>query len=287
MAKNTGLGRGLSAILDDVEDAYRQSVGDEESSVLVKDIALEDIVPNPYQPRKYFDEEALKDLSDSILKHGLLQPIVVIKKDHNYIIIAGERRFRASKLANLPTIKAIVADIESQNMRELALIENIQRENLNPLELANSYKELIEEHNITQEELSDMIKKSRSQISNTIRLLNLSEYTQDLLKNSKISQGHARVLVGLEEDKQKIIADTIIGQKLSVRDCEELVRNINKPQDHTEERLKSEPNYENIALKDLTKKLKDIGFNAKKSGDRLIINMKKDTDIENFLSFFE
>ena len=132
MAKKSGLGRGLSAILDDVEDAYKQDFAENSSSV--KEINLRDIIPNPYQPRKVFDDEALKELSTSILTHGLLQPIVVVVKDEGYMLIAGERRLRASKLAGLDTIKAIVTDFAEDNLRELALLENIQRENLNPLE---------------------------------------------------------------------------------------------------------------------------------------------------------
>ena len=151
---------------------------------------------------------------------------MVIEKENGYLLIAGERRLRAHKLAKLPTIKAIIADadIDEFRMRELALIENIQRENLNAIELANSYAELIEVHNITHDELSSIVHKSRSQITNTMRLLGLSAYAKDKLSTGKISQGHAKVLVGLDEKMQKIIIDSIIGQKLSVRDAENMVK---------------------------------------------------------------
>lgn len=225
MAKKGGLGRGLGAILEDVELAYKAELS-EGNSDIVKDIDLDLIVENPYQPRKTFDETALKELSESIKRHGLIQPIIVIKKDGGYMLIAGERRFRATKLLGESKIKAIVADIESQSLRELALIENIQREDLNPIELANSYKELIDEYKITQDALANIIHKSRVQITNTMRLLSLSAATQEYIKEGKLTQGHAKVIVGLEPSDEKMAVDTIIGQRLSVRETENLVKNL-------------------------------------------------------------
>ena len=193
---------------------------------MVKDIDLDLIVENPYQPRKNFDETALRELSESIKRHGLIQPIIVIEKDGGYMLIAGERRFRATKMLGESKIKAIVADIESQSLRELALIENIQREDLNPIELANSYKELIDEYKITQDGLANIIHKSRVQITNTMRLLSLSAVTQEYIKEGKLTQGHAKVIVGLEPNDEKTAVDTIIGQRLSVRETENLVKNL-------------------------------------------------------------
>lgn len=175
MAKKGGLGRGLSAILEDVEQAYSKEIANLNDSEIVEEINIDEILPNPYQPRTHFDEEALKELSASIKRHGLIQPIIVIKKDDGYMLIAGERRYRATKMLGASKIKAIIADIKSQNLRELALIENIQRENLNPIELAKSYKELINEYKITQDGLANIIHKSRTQITNTMRLLLLSD----------------------------------------------------------------------------------------------------------------
>ena len=268
MAKNR-LGRGLSSILDDVEDAYRKDV--EEDASIVKEIELDRLVPNIHQPRKHFDPTALKDLSDSILKHGLLQPIVVVERADGYMIIAGERRYRATKLANKKTIEAIVTNYESKNLRELALIENIQRENLSPLELAQSYKELIDEYKITQEELSDIIYKSRSQITNTLRLLSLRPYTQDLLNRGKITQGHAKVLVGLDEKTEVMIADTIVGQKLSVRDSEDLIKSIKGSPAGEPSAPKVNKEIKNI--KNIIDKLSTLGFSSKKSGNKLVINL--------------
>ena len=225
MAKKGGLGRGLEAILGDVELAYKAELN-EGNSDMVKDIDLDLIVENPYQPRKNFDETALRELSESIKRHGLIQPIIVIKKDGGYMLIAGERRFRATKLLGESKIKAIVADIESQSLRELALIENIQREDLNPIELANSYKELIDEYKITQDGLANIIHKSRVQITNTMRLLSLSAVTQEYIKEGKLTQGHAKVIVGLDPNDEKTAVDTIIGQRLSVRETENLVKNL-------------------------------------------------------------
>ena len=225
MAKKGGLGRGLEAILGDVELAYKAELN-EGNSDMVKDIDLDLIVENPYQPRKNFDETALRELSESIKRHGLIQPIIVIEKDGGYMLIAGERRFRATKLLGESRIKAIVADIESQSLRELALIENIQREDLNPIELANSYKELIDEYKITQDGLANIIHKSRVQITNTMRLLSLSAVTQEYIKEGKLTQGHAKVIVGLEPNDEKTAVDTIIGQRLSVRETENLVKNL-------------------------------------------------------------
>ena len=224
MAKRS-LGRGLGAILEDVELAYKAELN-EGNSDIVKDIDLDLIVENPYQPRKNFDETALRELSESIKRHGLIQPIIVIEKDGGYMLIAGERRFRATKLLGESKIKAIVADIESQSLRELALIENIQREDLNPIELANSYKELIDEYKITQDGLANIIHKSRVQITNTMRLLSLSAVTQEYIKEGKLTQGHAKVIVGLDPSDEKTAVDTIIGQRLSMRETENLVKNI-------------------------------------------------------------
>lgn len=226
------LGRGLGEILTEVEEAYEKDLKDIDSFELeargakIDELPLESITANPFQPRKHFDEEALEELSQSILAHGLLQPIVVIEKEDGYLLIAGERRLRAHKRAKLTHIKAIIAnvDIDEIKLRELALIENIQRENLNAIELAKSYSELLDVHSITHDELSSVVHKSRSQITNTMRLLSLSPYVQEQLIEDKITQGHAKVLVGLDEEKQKIIIDSVIGQKLSVRDTENMVK---------------------------------------------------------------
>jgi len=279
MCAKKALGRGLSAIIDDVENAYRQDLDD--SSELIREIEIDLISPNPYQPRTYFSEDALNELSQSIKKHGLLQPIIVIKKDGNFVLIAGERRLRATKIAGFKTIKAIIADIESKNLRELALIENIQREDLNPIELAISYKELIEEYEITQEGLSSIIHKSRTQITNTIRLLSLSDKTKKLLSNGRLSQGHAKIIVGLSSIDEENIVNTILGQKLSVRDTEILVKKIKSNNNSNQiKKKKLIPFQDN--LKSIKIKLNEIGFKSKIGTNSITVILDDKEKIDKF-----
>jgi len=282
------LGRGLGEILTEVEEAYEKDLRDIDSFELeakgakIDELPVESISANPFQPRKHFDEEALRELSQSITEHGLLQPIVVIEKEDGYLLIAGERRLRAHKLAKFTHIKAIIAsvDIDEVKLRELALIENIQRENLNAIELANSYSELIDVHNITHDELSSIVHKSRSQITNTMRLLSLSPYVQDQLVEGKISQGHAKVLVGLDEKKQKIVIDSIIGQKLSVRDTENMVKKykVNVPT--------SAPKApkEGLLEKYTDVLAEALPFKHKLKAKSIEISFEDDKEVENFLA---
>jgi len=283
------LGRGLGDILSEVEEAYEKDLNSIEEFELqaqgarVEELPIDQIAPNPFQPRKHFDEAALEELSRSIKEHGLLQPIVVIEKGEGYLLVAGERRLRAHKLAKLSSIKAIIANVQIDDLRlrELALIENIQRENLNAIELANSYAELIEVHNITHEELSKIVHKSRSQITNTMRLLSLGEYAKSRLIQGKITQGHAKMLVGLEPKRQKVIVDSIIGQKLSVRDVERLVKGAdatpNKPS-KTERSL----------LAGYAEQIDEtLPFKHKIKKKSIEIHFENAQEIENFLSFLK
>ncbi|GAA8122227.1 ParB/RepB/Spo0J family partition protein [Helicobacter pylori] len=224
MAKNKVLGRGLADIFPEINEVYEQGLYERANRVV--ELGIDEVMPNPYQPRKVFSEDSLEELAQSIKEHGLLQPVLVVSENGRYHLIAGERRLRASKLAKMPTIKAIVVDIEQEKMREVALIENIQREDLNPLELARSYKELLESYQMTQEELSKIVKKSRAHVANIMRLLTLSSKVQNALLEEKITSGHAKVLVGLDEEKQELILNSIIGQKLSVRQTEDLARDF-------------------------------------------------------------
>ena len=277
------LGRGLSAIIEDVEEAYKQDI--EQAKDLVREIDIERITPNPYQPRTHFNEVALKELSESIKRHGLLQPIIVVAKDDAYMLLAGERRLRASKLAGLTKIKAIVADIESKNLRELALIENIQREDLNPVELAIAYKELIEEYKITQEGLSEIIHKSRTQITNTIRLLSLSEQTKKYLSEGILSQGHAKVLVGLDSKDEATIVNTILGQKLSVREAEALIKKLK----NGEETVVAAKSVRSVPeeLQTLQKRLDELGFKAVAKNNSITIHFNNGKAIDTFFEFLK
>lgn len=250
MAKKGGLGRGLNSILLDVENSFSKEL---ENSVL--EIEISQISPNSFQPRKIFDENALKELSESIKAHGLLQPIIVTQKEDGYMLIAGERRLRATKLLGQSKIRAIVVDFADKNLRELALIENIQREDLNPIELANSYKELINEYKITQEELGNIVKKSRPVITNTMRLLNLSDFTQQALIDGKISVGHAKVMLGFDKKDEKELLNTIIGQKLTANDTEKLVKQM-KNRDNAPSKFTNDTEFQVEILK-LKKILQD------------------------------
>jgi len=283
------LGRGLGAILEEVSQAYDSEIGTAQISPpdQIRNIDIDEITPNPYQPRKHFEAEALQELSDSIKDHGLLQPIVVIEKDDGYLLVAGERRLRAHKLAGIATIKAVVAnvDIDEVKLRELALIENIQRENLNAMELAHSYDELIKVYSITHDELSIVVHKSRSQITNTLRLLALSEYVQKKLTDGLISQGHAKILVGFNEAEQQLLVDTIVGQKLSVREVELVA----KKRKESKLSVAKSPKKEEIFFINSYKKMiaKRLPFSFKVKSNAIEINFKNSSEIENFLKMLQ
>ena len=225
--KNSGLGRGLDAIFLDNSLAEENT----QSGDNVTGLKISLIDPKRDQPRKYFDKEALEELAASIAEHGLLQPILVREYgEGRYQIIAGERRFRASKLAGLTEIPALVVEKDDATAAQLALIENIQREDLNPLEEAMAYKALAEEYHMTQEELSQKIGKSRSAIANTIRLLDLPDEILTLVASGELSAGHARTLLGANDrDNMILLAQKAVEEDLSVRVLEELVKKFNKP----------------------------------------------------------
>lgn len=279
--KKLAIGRGLGAILSETAEAYEQNLSDNSSLVLELDVDI--IKPNPYQPRKVFNPQSLKELSESIQEHGLLQPIVVYDNgDGDYMLIAGERRLRASKLAGISNIKAIVAEIDLKKLRELAIIENIQREELNAIELALSYQELLEEYELTHEELSKRISKSRTQITNTLRLLQLDDEIKTMLIEGKITQGHAKMLVTLEDKEQKVVADSIVGQKLNVRDTEILVKKI-KNENALDKKHQKQPLLNAELLHDLQTKLKTLNFHAQITSSRLTINFKNDSEVLRLL----
>ncbi len=285
------LGKGLGAILQEVGDAYANEMAsaDELRSSdmegLVADIDIDIIDPNPYQPRKYFDEEKLQELAESIENYGLLQPVVVIKNSDRYILVAGERRLRAHKLIDAEQIKAIVADVDFDEirMRELALIENIQRENLNPVELAQSYQELITVHKITHDELSRIVHKSRSQITNTIRLLALNSYAKDALVSEKITQGHAKILVGMDDGAQRIVVDTIIGQKLSVRETEGLVKS-SKKRETTKEISKNSFKIDTLSKKEISE---NLSFKHKIKQASVEIVLQNEDELIEFIRYIK
>jgi ParB family chromosome partitioning protein len=275
--KTQRLGRGLDALLGEMDEAY-ENEGSQHDMVL--EIALTDIRPNPFQPRKVFEESTLIELANSIKEDGLIQPIVVTEDIDGYVLIAGERRFRASKLAKLKEIRAIVLNSDEQKMRQFALVENIQREELNSIELADAYSELIKLHDLTHDELASMVHKSRTHITNTLRLLQLSVKTQKMLLEKKISAGHAKVLVGLDDKEQQLIVNSIIGQKLSVREVEAMIksnRTTNKPLVIQKE----EVSYD---FKNLKNRLQYFGLKSKTSKKTLTIEFSSEEEIQDFLS---
>ncbi len=280
------LGRGLGELLGEVETAYGKSAGNSNNGVKKIEVSL--IKPNPNQPRKIFDEEKLQELSASIKEHGLLQPIVVVEdEDGTYTLIAGERRLRAHKLANIEEIKAIIVDKDEFKLRELALIENIQRDDLNIIELAFCYAQLLNEHNITHEELSKKVFKSRTSITNTLRLLQLSSYVQQFLATDKISAGHAKMMIGLTAEEQKKICDTIIGQKLSVRETEKLIKDL-KEKDSPKLKKEKVTNSYNISnLKSFAEFLKNDKIKAKIDKNSIKIEFNSQEDIDKISSYFK
>jgi ParB family transcriptional regulator, chromosome partitioning protein len=230
--KKKALGRGLSALLSDtpteekLEVDISSPVSSSPSTGSINEIAVEYIEVNPFQPRQHFDQEALKELSESIKVHGIIQPITVRRLAHNqYQLISGERRFQASKLAGLTAIPAYVRSANDQQMLEMALIENIQRENLNPIEIALSYQRLISECNLKQDELGDRVGKNRSTVTNYLRLLKLPPDIQIALRDNQVSMGHARAIINVDNtDSQLYLFKKMIAEDLSVRKVEELAR---------------------------------------------------------------
>jgi len=225
MTKKRALGIGLAALIED--DMEERIIEQHASGVYHLDINL--VEPNPDQPRKYFEEEPLKELSESIKLYGIIQPLIVIKKDKLYEIIAGERRWRAAKMAGLKEVPAIIKDFSLEEILEVSLIENIQRENLNSIEEALAYRKLMNGFNLTQEDIATKVSKSRSAVANTLRLLNLDERVQKMIIDDLLSSGHARALLTFDdEDSQYDVATEILDKKLNVRDTEKLVKNYGK-----------------------------------------------------------
>ncbi|MDX4064583.1 ParB/RepB/Spo0J family partition protein [Aliarcobacter skirrowii] len=281
------LGRGLGELLGEVETAYENSNSNSNSSG-VKKIEVALIDANPNQPRKVFDETKLQELSDSIKEHGLLQPIVVVENDNGrYTLIAGERRLRAHKLASLEEISAIITNIDELKLREHALIENIQREDLNVIELAFCYAQLINEHNITHEELSKKVFKSRASITNTLRLLQLSSYVQQFLSSGKLSAGHAKVMIGLDPNIQKQLCDKIISEDLSVREVEKLIKDIKeeKISKDINEKKNVTNSYNTEVLNNFLEVLKNDKIKAKLDKNSIKIIFNSQDDIDRIISY--
>jgi len=268
MVKAKGLGRGLDALLLSGEEDAQKNEGS------LQTLLISELQPGKYQPRSIMQEEALLALSQSILKQGVMQPIIVRPVGNNqYEIIAGERRWRAAKLANLNEVPVIIKNIPDESALAMALIENIQRENLNPLEEAVGIKRLIDEFNMTHEEAADAVGKSRVTVSNLLRLLTLTKPVQDRLLNGKIDMGHARALIGLEGSQQIMLCEEIIQKNLSVREVEALVKNLQNG--YKTGSSPSSPKKTNADVRQLEESLAEalgasVTIDAKKNGSGIL-----------------
>lgn len=277
------LGRGLSALIPELNEDLNLNEKD------IVSIDLEKIYPNDTQPRKVFDQEKIEVLSESIKNHGVLQPIVVKPDDENkYMIIAGERRYRASKLAKKKDIPAIIKDIPMKSVMEIALIENLQRENLNSIEEAVAYKSLIENYDVTQEEISEAVGKSRPHITNTLRLLNLAEEVRNMIDESQITAGHGKALLKIVDHEIQIkLAERIVEEELSVREIEAITKKILEgKEDDSAKKTKKE---KDIYIVDAEDKLRNV-FGTKvnisqgKRKGKIEIEYYNDEDLNNIIS---
>ena len=285
--KAGGLGRGLSALIpqEDVDGVFSEN---EERDIKHIDINL--IRANTNQPRKKFDKEKINELASSIKEHGIIQPLLVVKKDDDYIIVAGERRYRAAIVAGLKEIPVIVKEYSEKEISEVALIENLQREDLNEIEKAMAYNELKESFNMTQEDIAKRLGTSRASIANTLRLLSLSDVIKDALRENKISAGHARAILSVEEEYREEFLELIISKNLSVRESEKLAKEFKGKE--KEKPIKKEKK-ENPYIKDLenrlsftfgTKvKLKDNGNNK----GSIVIDYYSNDDLSRLLELFK
>lgn len=251
--KKSGLGKGLDSLITDKVGSRTPQVSETEKQEVFVNISK--VEPNREQPRKNFDEDALQELADSIKQYGIVEPLIVQDRKTYYEIIAGERRWRAAKLAGLKEVPVIVRNYTEQEIVEISLIENIQREDLNPIEEAQAYRRLLTEFNLKQDEVAERVSKSRTAVTNSMRLLKLCDEVQQMIIDDMITTGHARALISIDDPEQQYtIAQKVFDEKLSVRDVEKLVKNLNKP-----EKVKKEPVTDKAleaVYQDLEEKLK-------------------------------
>lgn len=258
-AKRGGLGKGLDSLIPDNKSA-RKTVDEVKKEEIQSSgpimMKINDVEPNREQPRKNFEEDALLELADSIKQFGILQPLIVQKRKDYYEIIAGERRWRAAKLAGVKEVPVIIKDYTNQEILEISLIENIQRENLNPIEEAMAFKKLLNEFNLKQDEVAERVSKSRTAVTNSMRLLKLNEKVQQMIIDDMISTGHARALLAIDDEEQQyMIANKIFDEKLSVRETEKLVKELKNPKKEKPQK----PEVKNtFVYEDLEEKIKNI-----------------------------
>ncbi len=287
MVKKTGLGKGLDALfsstpLDDEEEVKVEEIKDSEK---IHQLKITEIEPNKEQPRRTFNDESLDELAESIKKYGVIQPIIVSKKDNYYEIIAGERRWRASKKAGLTEIPCIIREDKERENKEIALIENIQREDLNPIEKARSFRVLLDDYGLTQQELAEALGISRSALANTVRLLNLDEKVIELALAGKLTEGHCRSLVGIEPEKQYEMALKIIENGDSVRQAEKDAKKKKHPA------KKKDNKYEAI-YKDIEEQFQGffgskVKLDAGKKKGKIIIEYASNEDLERIMELIK
>ena len=279
MAKK-GLGKGLDALF--AEDVLSEGVNE---------LKITDVMPNKNQPRERFDEEALEALSESIKEYGVIQPIVVTKTEKGYKIVAGERRWRAAKRAGLKTIPAVIREYDDRAVKEVALVENLQREDLNPLEIAEGYRSLMDEYGLTQEEISARLGKSRSAVANSLRLLSLDDYTKERLIAGAITEGHARCAVSLPSGPvREFFINRIIDQCLNVRQAELFAKELSKAPSH--KRAKDTASAYEIELGRICNRLEErfgtkVSFSGTQKKGRLVFEYYGSQDLERLLALLE
>ena len=286
MPKKTGLGRGLEALFNDNELTKEEERKLKAGEQIVQSIKLIDIEPNRSQPRRTFPAESIKELASSIERYGVIQPIIVTKQDGYYEIIAGERRWRASKKAGLKEIPCIVRENDERKNREIALIENIQREDLNPIDKARGFRELLDSYGMTQQQLADTVGLNRSTVTNTLRLLNLDERVIKLATEGKLTEGHCRSLLGFSDpDKQYEAALRIIEKGETVKDIEDRIQSKKKvPKKEQEQRLAICRDIEDTFQSFFGTKVK---LNAGKRSGKIIIQYSTNEDLERILSLIK
>ena len=291
MSKKFGLGKGLNALIpEEVSNNINSKKEKNKDGVALIDINL--IKNNNEQPRKLFDDEKILELAESIKHNGIIQPIILRKVDSKYVIVAGERRWRAAKLIGLKEVPSIIMDLTDKQVMEISLIENIQRQDLNAIEEANAYKKLISEFNLTQEELSKRLGKSRTAITNTMRLLNLSEGVKQYLIEGVISEGHGRALLSINDAKlQCEIAQKVIDDKLSVRELEKFMKDC-KEKKTSKPRKKEDKNKLNPYYKDITERLQGyfgtkVNISNKNNKGKIEIEYYSDEDLQRILDIIK
>ena len=287
MAKKTGLGKGLDALFSNnlIEEVEEKLDKIEEKGQKIEQLKIIDIEPNRNQPRRVFDEESIEELAESVKEYGLLQPIIVSKKDKYYEIVAGERRWRACKKAGMTEIPVIIRDDNERRNKEISLIENIQREDLNPIEKALGIKSLMEEYGLTQQEVSEVLGKARSSIANSVRILNLDERVIQLTLEGKLTEGHCKSLLSIQDkDKQYAMAKYIIESGDSVRDAEnKLSRNKTK----TNKDRKYEPIYRDIESSFQSFFGSKVRLDAGKRKGKIVIEYASNDDLERILELIK